>query len=191
MARQSERRAETRSRIVRAAREAFLTGGFEEASLDSILAAAALSKGALYHHFSSKEAVFAAVYEDVTRETIARARPRSVRDDPVAALVAAAVAWLNAVEAPEPRAILLEQGPRVLGFARARAIEDPIALASMEALVKAAAQSTAVDISLAARLINATLTELALLRHASNGRSPSAKAMKWAVGRVVHGLLRG
>jgi AcrR family transcriptional regulator len=191
VARQIERREETRARLLAAARAAFVAEGFEAASLERILASAAMSKGALYHHFASKEDLFAAVYEDVSRETIARARPRGTDDgDPFAYLVSAALAWLNAVEAPEPRAIILEQAPRALGFARARALEDSIALPPMHALVQRAAPGTTdLDTLLIARLLNAALTELALLRHASGNRTPNKGALKKAVAGIARGLL--
>ncbi|MBL8560007.1 MAG: TetR/AcrR family transcriptional regulator [Hyphomonadaceae bacterium] len=192
MASQSERREETRARLIAAARTAFVEDGYEAAALDRILALAGVSKGALYHHFESKEDLFAAVFDGVSRETIARARKVKARTA-FGRLVAAACAWLEAVEAPDARAIMLEEAPRALGSQRAREIEDANAHAVMRAAIEAvvnAGEGRCADPDLAARLLNATLAELALLRHASNGATPGDRVMRDAVESVARGLLK-
>lgn len=52
------RSEETRSRILEAALRLFSQSGYEAASVDDICAAAGVSKGAFYHHFPTKQAVF-------------------------------------------------------------------------------------------------------------------------------------
>jgi AcrR family transcriptional regulator len=61
--RQEERRAKTRSALLRAASAAFATRGYDGASLDSIAAAARLSKGAVYAHFPTKLDLYVAVID--------------------------------------------------------------------------------------------------------------------------------
>jgi AcrR family transcriptional regulator len=61
--RQEERRARTRSALLRAASAAFATRGYDGGSLDSIAAAAQLSKGAVYAHFPTKLDLYLAVAE--------------------------------------------------------------------------------------------------------------------------------
>jgi AcrR family transcriptional regulator len=70
--RQAERRARTSSALLRAARSAFASDGYEGASLDSIATRATLSKGAVYTHFDSKLQLFQAVVEATLREASAR-----------------------------------------------------------------------------------------------------------------------
>lgn len=55
---QAERRALTRVRLIESALEVFVHEGYEDATVDDISRAASLSKGAFYHHFSTKEDVF-------------------------------------------------------------------------------------------------------------------------------------
>ena len=55
----------TRERLLQAASREIYRSGFQSASLDTILAAAKVTKGALYHHFGSKEALGYAVVEEV------------------------------------------------------------------------------------------------------------------------------
>ena len=58
-----ERREQTRSELVGAARSVFLRRGFHAASLDEIAAEAGFTKGAVYSNFAGKEDLFFAVYE--------------------------------------------------------------------------------------------------------------------------------
>jgi AcrR family transcriptional regulator len=86
-------------------------------STEAVLARAGVSKGALYHHFASKAELLAAVFEAVSRETVARAQSAAGGAGSARAeLTAALKAWLRAVLAPEPRRIILETGPAVLGL---------------------------------------------------------------------------
>src|SRR5215207_5669187 len=62
---QAERSATTREAIVAAATRLFAERGYEATGIDEVTRAAGVSKGALYHHYSDKADVLAAVYEDV------------------------------------------------------------------------------------------------------------------------------
>jgi AcrR family transcriptional regulator len=64
---QSERRAHTRAALIDAGRALFTERGFAGAGREEIVERAGLTRGALYHHFASKEDLFAAVYEAVER----------------------------------------------------------------------------------------------------------------------------
>lgn len=64
----AERAAATRTRLVTAARELFAAQGYGATSTEAILAAAGVTRGALYHHFADKQALFAAVCEDLHAE---------------------------------------------------------------------------------------------------------------------------
>lgn len=63
-----QRALETRDRIVRAAYRVFARRGYGQATLDDIALEAGTSKGALYHHFSSKEDIFRSLLDDHTVE---------------------------------------------------------------------------------------------------------------------------
>lgn len=55
-----EHKTQTRSRIVESARRLFNRHGFEQVTIDQIMAAAGLTRGAFYHHFESKDELYAA-----------------------------------------------------------------------------------------------------------------------------------
>jgi len=58
-----QRSEETRSRILESAIKLFSTRGYNKASVDDICAEAGISKGAFYHHFESKQALFRALLD--------------------------------------------------------------------------------------------------------------------------------
>jgi len=79
----------TRERLLRAAFREFYRSGFQGASLDTILAGAGVTKGALYHHFDSKEALGYAVVDEIIAPDVRAQwlRPLQRRDDPIDALI--------------------------------------------------------------------------------------------------------
>lgn len=81
----------TRGRLLKAGFREVYRSGFQGASIDTILAAANVTKGAFYHHFESKEALGHAIIDEVI-EALARDRwflplQRSEDRDPVDALI--------------------------------------------------------------------------------------------------------
>lgn len=149
-----------------AARELFSAKGFDATTTADILTAAGVSRGAMYHHFETKADVFEAVFTDVSDEAIRRASHAGGRQDsPLEELIAACLGWLAEVRTPEVASLLLDQGPQVLGWERARELEARTSLALMKSALERAAAADEIDvrsIDLTARLLNAVLAEVAL-----------------------------
>ncbi|WP_421787760.1 TetR/AcrR family transcriptional regulator [Hyphobacterium sp.] len=166
MTTQAERRAATRAKIIAAARTHFADAGFENTHTGAILAAAGVSRGAMYHHFESKRELFEAVFIVVSEETIARSLNNRVEaGSPLEELVEACLAWLRFAREPEVTAILLDEGPQVLGWKRARDLEEQSSLGFMKRGLEravAAGELRADSIDLMARLVNALVAEIAL-----------------------------
>jgi AcrR family transcriptional regulator len=71
---QAERRAETRARLLAAARRVFAERGYHAASLDLVSERAGCTKGALYNHFGSKEGLLLALLDEHVAGRLAQAR---------------------------------------------------------------------------------------------------------------------
>jgi AcrR family transcriptional regulator len=113
-----------RDRLLVAARALFLAHGFAATSTPAVVAAAGVTRGALYHHFADKAALFAAVMEREAAEVAAAIRRADlVSLAPFDRLLAGVEAYLAAMAADGRAHLLLVQGPAVLGPAAMRAIE--------------------------------------------------------------------
>lgn len=122
---QQERVAATRTAIIAAALDAFGQRGYAHVTVDQIAGQAGVAKGALYHHFASKDVLFEAVLESVSAailaEVIAAAGQSS---DFREALSTGNRAFFMACADPIKFRILLQDGPGVLGWARWRRIDQ-------------------------------------------------------------------
>jgi AcrR family transcriptional regulator len=122
---QADRSAATRDALVAAARRLFAGQGFAEVPVDAIVAAAGVTRGALYHQFADKTALFDAAMEAVEAD-IARRLADGVAaagiSDPVEALRHTVRTWLDICVEPEIHRIALVDGPSVLGWARWREV---------------------------------------------------------------------
>ena len=191
MASQAERRAATRARVLDAAEALFAARGYEATSTDAILEASAISRGALYHHFATKQAVFEAVFQRVSDAAIERAmRGAPQSDSPLETLVQVCLRWLREVRKPAVAAIVIEQGPQVLGWKRARDLEARTSLGLMVRAIERAESAGEVEVEspeLAARFVNAVLAEAAL---ASLHRRPrvSYAAVERSIRQMIEGL---
>jgi len=81
----------TRERLLQAASREIYRSGFQSARLDAILTSAGVTKGALYYHFKSKEALGYAVVEEVIAPDVRGkwVRPLQRVKDPIDALIGA------------------------------------------------------------------------------------------------------
>ena len=124
MVTQSDRRTATRAAIVQAARLLFGGQGFTATTIDQIAAGANVAKGAVYHHFATKEAIFEAIFDAVSGELAAQvAAIAATEPDTLAALAAGTRAYFSACAKGATAQIILKDGPAVLGWARWREID--------------------------------------------------------------------
>jgi AcrR family transcriptional regulator len=111
-----ERQAEaTRALLVSVARQLFTERGYKGTSIEDIIEAAGVARGALYHHFAGKDVLFGAVYdavqEDVATAVLAAAL---AADDPVDGVYAGLAAFLDACLEPDFRRIVVLDSVTVL-----------------------------------------------------------------------------
>ena len=107
--------AMTREHVVEVATEMFAQKGYESTSIDGILKESGLSRGALYHHFKGKDALFEAVVEALegaVGERIVAAGMAAA--SPAKALREGCLAWVRMASEPVVHRILLIDAPAVL-----------------------------------------------------------------------------
>lgn len=108
--------AETRDKLLAAARHAFGTVGYADASMDEFTAEAGLTRGALYHHFGAKKGLLLAVIMQIDAEMTARLKAVSSRAPTRwQGFVAECTCYLEQALEPEVQRIMLRDGPAVLG----------------------------------------------------------------------------
>lgn len=121
----AEQRERTRRALLREGRGLFAEHGYGGVGLSTIVAAAEVTKGALYHHFEGKPDLFSAVLAQVQGEVAdAVARAADAHADPWDQLTAGCRAFLSASTAPDVRRIMLLDGPAVLGWSAWRSLDE-------------------------------------------------------------------
>src|SRR3954468_4787593 len=130
--------ATTRSALVDVAEGLFTENGYAATSLDSIVAGADVTKGALYHHFSGKQALFESVFERV-EDDASRAIQTALKGhrDPWEKATAGLRAFLTVVQEARYRRIVIQEGPAVLGYERYREQEERSTFATVVEIVRA------------------------------------------------------
>jgi AcrR family transcriptional regulator len=130
--------ASTKRALIDVAEDLFTEHGYVATSLDAIVAGARVTKGALYHHFSGKQALFEAVFERVESDA-ARTIAKSLKGhrDPWEKARAGLGAFLEVIQEPRYRRIVIQEGPAVLGYERYREQEERSTFANVLDIVRA------------------------------------------------------
>ena len=128
--------AETRAKLIGAARKAFGEVGYAEASMDDFTAEAGLTRGALYHHFGGKQGLLEAVVVEMDREMSGRIQKLAAKAaDPWQAFVVECTAYIEMALEPEIQRIVHLDGPAVLG--------DPFKWSTQDGCIAAMTRSVA------------------------------------------------
>ncbi|BEQ13055.1 TetR/AcrR family transcriptional regulator [Desulfoferula mesophila] len=133
---QAARSRRTTERLLAEARRLFAEHGFAGASAEQVVAAAGVTRGALYHHFDGKKGLFRAVVEQVQAEIKQRVRVAVEREsDPLEMLIAGNDEFLAACLEPGVRRILLIDAPAALGWEAWREIDEANVLGEYRAFL--------------------------------------------------------
>ncbi|MET4924895.1 TetR/AcrR family transcriptional regulator [Streptomyces sp. PSRA5] len=190
----ARQREQTRRALLREGRELFAEVGYGAVSLAEIVAAAGVTKGALYHHFDSKTALFRAVLEDVQQEVGARvAEAAGARDDSWDQLVAGCQEFITATTGPDIQRIMLVDGPAVLGWAEWRAMDEASSARHLtQALAGLVAEGViaAQPVAPLAHLLSGAMNEAALWLAASTDPADLTDT-RAALGRLLGALRVG
>jgi AcrR family transcriptional regulator len=190
MAVKAERGETTRQQIIAQATKLFAVTGYEAASIDAVLRACGISRGALYHHFSSKMALFTAVLEaEEARIAATLMEAAQGHTKPLDMLRAGCAAWLRmAASDSAVRRIVLTDAPSVVGWDVWRDIDSRHGLGLLKAAFGTAASLGHLPknrVDTYAHALLAVLTEMALLVARAGDREAAAVAGQDAVELVL------
>jgi AcrR family transcriptional regulator len=141
---QEERSAATRDALISAARKLWGLRGYAEVGTPEIVTAAGVTRGAMYHQFADKAALFSEVVEAVEQDVMARMATlvaKSGATTPAEAIRAAVDAWLEVSGDPEVRQLILLDAPSVIGWAAFRDVAQRYSLGMTEQLLTEAMRS--------------------------------------------------
>jgi AcrR family transcriptional regulator len=190
---QIERSATTRKALVGAARALWGKRGYADVGTPEIAATAGVTRGAMYHQFADKPALFRAVLESVEEEVMARlgesvlaAAPGS----PTEALYVSGDAWLEIATEPEIRQLILLDATMVLGWGGFRDLSLRFGLGMTERLLEAmiaAGQLSVQPVRPLAHVLIAAIDEAAMVA----ADAEDTEAAKAQMRRVIHDLIAG
>jgi AcrR family transcriptional regulator len=187
-----ERSKATRERLLAHARELFAKRGYAAVGTEEIVRAAGVTRGALYHQFRDKAALFEAVVEAVEGETTAAIAARAaVAEDPLQALRLGGRAFLDICAQPRVERILMLDAPAVLGSERWREIRNEHGLGLVTTVLEAGMQAGVIARGPAvvlAHLLLGALHEGALVVIHAADRDASRAEVEGVMNRLLDGL---
>ncbi|WP_424973143.1 TetR/AcrR family transcriptional regulator [Dinoroseobacter sp. S76] len=184
---QADRRAETRAKLMAAARALFVETGFAETATPEIVRRAGVTRGALYHHFDDKTDLFRALAVQEA-QAISDHIDFETRDisDPEQAMVVGSAAFFEAMLAPGRVRLLLEEAPAILGHEAAVALTRANGSEELRAgLARALPRHSAPQIDALTNLLSAAFDRAALEIAYGGDRQTYTEAMLHLVGELL------
>jgi AcrR family transcriptional regulator len=183
----------TKTKIIAVARALFAARGYDGTSTEAILEESQVSRGALYHHFENKEALFAAVMEAVEADVaVATANARKNAANPMEALRLSFNAFLDLACETEVRQIVLTDAHSVLGWQKWREIEGRYGLGGLKQALKSLAQAGRIQddmVDVFAHILLASLIEIAFVVSRSPDPPAAAKTGRKAIKELLERTL--
>ncbi|GAA4658383.1 MULTISPECIES: TetR/AcrR family transcriptional regulator [Amycolatopsis] len=179
----------TRSALVDSAVELFTKRGYAGTSLDEVAKRARVTKGALYHHFSGKQALFEAAFAQVESAVFGRLEEiMRGPEPPWERALAGLREFISSCLDPSYQRIAIHEGPVVMGWERWREAEDRASFglirSSLEDLIEAG-EVDSVPVEITARLLFGALSSAAT----EIASSPDPKKVGAQVETVIVQLL--
>ncbi len=194
---QPSRSAATRVALIRAARPLFGQRGFAGVGTETIVRAAGVTRGALYHHFAAKADLFAAVYEAVEHDIAARIGQRIALEgtaDPIEVMTLGANTWLDVCAEPEVQQIVLLDGPAVLGWERWREIGLRYGMGLVEGVLAQAIELERIPrqpVAPLAHVLVGALDEAAMYIARAEDPAAAGEQMRAVLTRLIVGISAG
>ncbi|MEU9016990.1 TetR/AcrR family transcriptional regulator [Actinomadura sp. NPDC048394] len=192
--RRAEHAADTRAALLGAARALFAERGYAATGTEDVVAAARVTRGALYHHFRDKAALFGAVVEQVGAELaerlIRQQLDRPAAGGPLAQIRDGLAAFLDTCVDSDFQRLVLVEGPIVLGADAWNDLAERHGLRLLTEWLGRAMDAGELDRQppeVLARLIVAMIIEASLVI----ARADDQAAARVEVGAVLDRTLRG
>lgn len=189
----AQRSEATRAALIAAGRRLFVERGYFATGTEDIVAAAGVgTRGALYHHFEDKQALFLAVFEAVEEDLLAASGSSSPSTGAFSRLQTGLVAFLQAAATSrEVQQVLLIDGPAVLGWQQWRALEERYGLGAIRGLLNQALAEGAIaaqPLDALAHILLAAVDEAALyIANSSRPRRATNEAIS-TMNRLLGGI---
>jgi AcrR family transcriptional regulator len=191
----AQQREATTARLIEVACAIFTRDGYANAATEEIVHQAGVTRGALYHHFGSKEGLFKSVLQEVQRQVGVRIENATEgKQDVQEQLIAGCVAFLEASLDPQVQRIMLIDAPAVLGWSVWREYDAEYSMKSLrEALATLMAEGRLPALSLDAltHLLSGAMNEAALwIAQSPNPQSALAEGVQ-SLTWLLQSLQRG
>ncbi|POY03142.1 TetR/AcrR family transcriptional regulator [Mycobacterium kansasii] len=192
---QEERSAATREALISAARTLWGARGYAEVGTPEIAKQAGVTRGAMYHQFADKAALFRDVVEAVEHDVMARMATlvaASGATTPADAIRAAVEAWLDVSGDPEVRQLILLDAPAVLGWSAFRDVAQRYSLGMTEQLLTEAiraGQLAALPVRPLATVMIGALDEAAMAIATAEDQQRARREIGQVLRRLIDGLL--
>jgi AcrR family transcriptional regulator len=186
--RRAQYSASTKRGLIDVATTEFTEHGYGGTSLDSIVAGARVTKGALYHHFSGKQGVFEAVFAKV-EDDASKAIKAALRgtNDPWDKARAGLRAFLEVVQDPAYQRVVIQDGPAILGYERFREQEERSSYGIVQDIVSSVLEASTYELD---DPMKQTFSRIFFGAMSAAGESvTSAEDPKQAVARIEAAIL--
>jgi AcrR family transcriptional regulator len=189
--RRDEHTEGTRQALLSAGREIFAREGYQAASMEAISRAARVTRGAFYHHFEDKTALFDAVVVAMQVEAAERIQARAKAQRNIWERLTTGIdAYLDVCLEPAYARIVIQEAAAILGNQRYREIEEAHPMALLRATLNALKREGEIvfdDIDLLCRLLDAMICKVAvMLPEAEN-----TKTLRKSAHQLFESLLAG
>jgi AcrR family transcriptional regulator len=172
----------------------FAASGHAGVAMQNVCARAAVTRGALYHHFPSKTDLFQATFEAVEDEVTARileAATSGGETDPMKILVLGFGAFLDECVKPEVQRIVMLDGPTVLGWDTWHELDERYAFGTLKAVLTLAADGGRIDraaVEPLAHLLLGAIMQAGMVVARAGDPAAAKGAMAASFGRLISAL---
>jgi AcrR family transcriptional regulator len=191
--RKEEQSAATRAALLKTARKLFAERGYADTATEEVVRRARVTRGALYHHFADKLALFAAVLEEEEQKLQGKVAEASLRArNPWEAFQLGCDAFLDACLDPAMNRIVLVDAPSVLGREAWREMDEKYGIGAVRAALRSVLDAGFIapqPVDPLAHILLGALNEAALLIVHASDKTAARAEVGASLKRLMEGLL--